>query len=91
MSLLEIIILTVGVVIGALLSGLRGLRRRAEPAPVPVPVIVQPEPVQQTKAVLVAQEAMHAEAKEQASEDAQKLAREARPTGDIKGAVDDLF
>jgi hypothetical protein len=88
-SLLEIIILTVGVVIGALLSGLRGLRRRAEPAP--VRVIVQPEPVQQTKAVLRAQEAVHVEVKEQAAEDAQKLAREARPTGDIKGAVDDLF
>lgn len=89
MSLLEIIMLAAGVVIGALLSGLRGLRRRAEPAP--VPVIVQPEPVQQTKAVLVAQEAVHAEAKEQAAEDAQKLAQKARPTGDIKGAVDDLF
>lgn len=89
MSLLEIIILTVGVVIGALLSGLRGLRRRAEPTP--VPVIVQPSPPQQIKAVLGAQEAVHAEVKEQAAEDAQKLAREARPTGDIKGAVDDLF
>jgi hypothetical protein len=47
--------------------------------------------VQQTKAVLRAQEAVHVEVKEQAAEDAQKLAREARPTGDIKGAVDDLF
>ncbi len=89
MSLLEIIMLAVGVVAGALLSGLRGLRRRGEPAP--VRVIVQPEPVKQTKAVLVAQEAMHAEAKEQAAEDAQKLAQEAQPRGDIKGAIDDLF
>lgn len=89
MSLLEIVMLAAGVVIGALLSRLRGLRRHAEPAP--VPVIVQPSPPQQIRAVLVAQEAVHAEAKEQAAEDAQKLAQEARPTGDIKGAVDELF
>ena len=89
MSLLEIIMLAVGVVAGALLSG---LRRRRESAP--EPVHVQPPPLppsQQTRAVLVAQEAVHAEAKEQAVENAQKLAQEARPTGDIKGAVDELF
>jgi hypothetical protein len=88
-SLLEIIMLAVGVVTGALLSGLR--RRRESTTE---PVRVQPVPLppsQQTKAVLVAQEAVHVEVKEQAAEDAQKLAREARPTGDIKGAIDDLF
>ncbi len=90
MSILEIIILTAGVVIGALLSGLRGLRRYPKPEPVRVEPVPLP-PSQQAKAVLRAQEAVHAEAKEQAVEDAQKLAQEARPTGDIKGAVDALF
>ncbi len=81
--------LAVGVVTGALLSGLRR-RRESTTEPVRVQSVPLP-PSQQTKAVLVAQEAVHAEAKEQAAEDAQKLAQEARPTGDIKGAVDDLF
>ena len=92
MSLWEIVALAIGIIVGGALSGLNALRRREQPkrerttlhSPGVQPAIVPPR-------IIERQEALHEEYHALAVEDAQKQAQEAKPKGDIKGAVDELF
>lgn len=92
MSLWEICMLVLGVLLGGAVSTLKAWLRREQPkrerttlhSPGVLPAIVP-------QRVIERQEALHDEHDAIAVEDAQKRAQEAKPRGDIKGSVDELF
>lgn len=84
--------LVLGVLLGGAVGTLKARLRQDPPkrarttlhSPGVQPAIVPPR-------IIERQEALHEQHDALAAEDAQKQAQEAKPKGDIKGAVDELF
>lgn len=88
MSLWEIAFAAIGLVVGALLSKLKRPMPRRERTTLQSPGV---QPAVTTPRIIERQDALHDEHAALAHEDAVRQADEAKPKGDIKGAVDELF
>lgn len=88
MSLWEIAFAALGLVVGALLSKLKRPAIKRERTTLQSPGV---QPAVTTPRIIERQDALHDEHAALAHEDAIKQASEAKPKGDIKGAVDELF